>query len=374
MIDYSKALEWKKYGTPIDVIRSRLFPHMKYKAFQRGLLRYEANLALTNGPFPTEEEYQERVVKLTEKLASKPLPDLLTRLKDGVDIVPSDSSERVLRAEIEDLRDKGYNIIEIDGKYRLMNHLKPSENRVNEDWDGAEKITFAVIADTHIGSIYTQMTFLNDLYDLFQRRGIQNVYHAGDLAEGQYTNRPGHIYECHAHGADQQADYIIRKYPKREGVTTKFIIGNHEQTFMRNAGVDIGRIITRERPDMVYLGADNAIINLTPNCTLELNHPGDGSAYSISYSIQKYMESMAGGEKPNILFNGHHHKAMYMFYRNIHAFEAGTIQGQSGFMKSKRLAAHMGGWIITVTVDKDGSILSCASEFIPLYKAKKHDY
>jgi hypothetical protein len=83
---------------------------------------------------------------------------------------------------------------------------------------------------------------------------------------------------------------------------------------------------------------------------------------------------MSGGEKPNILLNGHHHKAFYMIYRNIHAYECGTTQAQTPWMRGKRIAANMGGWIITVHVTEDGTISRCMGEFIPLYKPLEHDY
>ena len=50
-------------------------------------------------------------------------------------------------------------------------------------------------------------------------------------------------------------------------------------------------------------------IMLTPNCRMDLFHPLDGSSYAVSYSGQKYMDSITGGDKPNILFVGHHHKS-----------------------------------------------------------------
>ena len=38
---------------------------------------------------------------------------------------------------------------------------------------------------------------------------------------------------------------------------------------------------------MIYLGQSDAVISLTPNCTLELRHPLDGTAYALSYKLQK---------------------------------------------------------------------------------------
>jgi DNA polymerase II small subunit/DNA polymerase delta subunit B len=86
------------------------------------------------------------------------------------------------------------------------------------------------------------------------------------------------------------------------------------------------------------------------------------------------VEAMSGGEKPNIVAVGHYHKAEYLFYRNVHCFQTGCFQAQTPFMRGKNLAAMMGGWIVDVTVAKDGSVLSITPEFIPFYKAIKDDY
>jgi hypothetical protein len=40
---------------------------------------------------------------------------------------------------------------------------------------------------------------------------------------------------------------------------------------------------------------------------------------------------------------------------------------QSPFMRKKRLAAHVGGWIIEVTQAPDGSVLRLKSVFVPFY-------
>lgn len=283
-------------------------------------------------------------------------------------------SDRMATAAVEDLRDEGYGIVEVDGILKLTKAIAAEFNVHDEDWTGETVIRFGAVSDTHLCSKSQQLTFLNHLYDIFEQDGITTVYHAGDVTDGFYKSRPGHIYEVFRMGADEQADYVIDNYPRRPGITTKFISGNHDHTHIMNGGVDICRRIGREREDMVYLGQANARINLTPNCVLELNHPLDGSAYALSYSIQKYIESYTGGEKPNILINGHHHKAMYVFYRNVHGFEGGTTEDQTPWMRGKRLAAHMGGWIIEVHVDQDGTIQKCIGEFIPLYVAKQHDY
>jgi predicted phosphodiesterase len=250
------------------------------------------------------------------------------------------------------------------------------DNEITNDWNGETLIRFGIVSDTHLCNKDQQLTFLNKLYDIFKEQGLDKVYHAGDITDGYYRNRPGHIYELipGCIGADEQTEYVVKSYPQREGIETYFIDGNHDQTHIVNGGTNISKKIASERPDMKYLGCSNARVYLTPNCTMELNHPLDGASYALSYSTQKYIDSMSGGEKPNILINGHHHKAMYLFYRNIHALEAGTVCAQTPWMRGKRIAAHVGGWIITLWVDKDGTITKFIPEFIPQYTSKKDDY
>jgi hypothetical protein len=174
--------------------------------------------------------------------------------------------------------------------------------------------------------------------------------------------------------ADGQREDVVKNYPQRPGITTYFITGNHDASLYKHVGYDIGAAIAKDRPDMVCLGRDCAVVNLTPNCTLELRHPWDGSAYALSYKPQKMIEAMESDSKPNILAVGHYHKAEYLFYRNVHAFQTGCFQGQTPFTRGKGISVHIGGWIITLTVDENGTIQRIAPEFIPFYSSIKDDY
>lgn len=241
------------------------------------------------------------------------------------------------------------------------------------DWKGNRVVRFALMGDTQINSKYTQLTHLHDFYDVCVHEGIKHVYHTGDMDEGDEM-RKGHKLECYQQGADDHVAEIVKNYPKRNGIKTHFITGNHDASIIRNSGHNIGYQIASMRDDMEYLGQDCAVINLTPNCELELRHPWDGTAYAISYKIQKMIDAISGGEKPKILAVGHYHKAEYMFYRNVHAFQTGAFQAQTPFMRGKGISAHMGGWIIEISVHDDGSIKSMKQQFIPYYYAIKDDW
>lgn len=240
-------------------------------------------------------------------------------------------------------------------------------------WDGTEILRFAIMGDTQLGSKYAQITYLHDFYDLCEKEGINNVYHTGDITDG-LKMRPGHEYELYLISADEMRDDVVRNYPKREGITTHFITGNHDASIYKHVGYDIGKAIANLRPDMKYLGRDCAVINLTPNCTLELRHPWDGTAYALSYKIQKMIEAMESDSKPNILAVGHYHKAEYLFYRNVHALQTGCFQAQTPFTRGKGISVHTGGFLVTIHVDKDGTIRRFLPEFVPFYRSITDDY
>lgn len=244
---------------------------------------------------------------------------------------------------------------------------------VKSKWDGTDILKFAIIGDTQFGSKYAQITYLNEFYDLCKAEGISDVYHTGDVTDG-LKMRVGHEYELYKVSADDMVRDVIDNYPMREGITTHFITGNHDASIYKQIGYDIGVAIGKERPDMHYLGRDCAVIWLTPYCSLELRHPWDGTAYALSYKIQKMIEAMESNSKPNILAVGHYHKAEYMFYRNVHALQTGCFQSQTPFTRGKGISIHMGGWIVTIEVDDTGTIRRFAPEFIPFYSAIAEDY
>lgn len=82
---------------------------------------------------------------------------------------------------------------------------------------------------------------------------------------------------------------------------------------------------------------------------------------------QKYLNSISGGQKPDIIAEGHYHKAMYMFYRNVHFFESGALQDQTIFMKKKQTPSMTGYWIIDAWANKHG-VDKIKSEFVPFFQ------
>lgn len=58
-------------------------------------------------------------------------------------------------------------------------------NSVDLDIEPNKQITFGLIGDTHFNSKYVQLTYLNEFYDMCVSQGITDIYHVGDVDEGE---------------------------------------------------------------------------------------------------------------------------------------------------------------------------------------------
>jgi predicted phosphodiesterase len=230
------------------------------------------------------------------------------------------------------------------------------------------RIKIGIIADTHIGHKQFDEGFMKFAAEIFKREGVKDVYHAGDICEGM-SGRPGHVYELQYIGFSQQigaAERIFKSYFKDFNLYG--IIGNHDLWFKLKGdnGVSVGEELEKRLPNFKFLGENEALIKLGPKTSMMLFHPGDGTAYATSYKMQKLVESLEGGNKPNIIVEGHYHKALYMFNRNIHCFEGGTLCGQTGWMRGKKIPAHKGFWILEMDISNRG-ISKMTPHFYPAY-------
>jgi hypothetical protein len=92
-------------------------------------------------------------------------------------------------------------------------------------------------------------------------------------------------------------------------------------------------------------------------------HPGGGSAYATSYTVQKLVESYSGGGKPAVLLAGHYHKLEFINVRNVWAIQTGCVQDQTPFARKKRLQYSIGAGVAELEQDAEtGAIVGCTVE------------
>ena len=227
-----------------------------------------------------------------------------------------------------------------------------------------ETTRIGVISDTHIGSVYFDEDYLLSVMDYMASEGCEMILHSGDVVDG-LSNRPIHIYELSHIGFDAQKKYAIDLLNSTT-IPIKVISGNHDAYYKMSAGANIVQDIAEACDNVEYLGHDEADIMIN-TVKVRMWHGLDGNSYAYSYRIQKLVESWAGGEKPHILFAGHVHKSTFTMDRNVACFSSGCIQRQSKWMRGKRLAAHVGFWIVDITNDEKG-LVSVAQRWTPRFE------
>lgn len=242
---------------------------------------------------------------------------------------------------------------EIKKVVRQSEQYQQKVNTEHNHFIGSRHVKVGVLSDLHYGHSNFRYDIFQDSVKVFNKESVDAIYCPGDLTEGM-SNREGHIHELAVPGVSNQVDGvadILNEFKQ----PFYFILGNHDLWSMKkgNQGVNIGEYIEGKAKNAHYLGDMKAQINLSPSVKMELSHEGS-AAYALSYSMQKRINAISGGDKPHIKLNGHIHKMLYMFYRNIHAVECGTLEDQTEFMAMKGTPSHTGFWILDIHYNKKG--------------------
>ena len=287
------------------------------------------------------------------------------------------ASAKQVHCAIALMRERGVMITDYPGDvYELTTTaaLEPGRHEIVGDPRAEWTHHFLCLSDNHLCNRNSRLDVLNAAYDFAEREGIHTALHGGNYVDGEARFNKTELIV--APGMDNQMDYMIDKYPQRQGITTKFIDGDdHEGWYAQREGILPGQYLQMKaekagRTDLEYLGYSEADIALrcgSGESVARLLHPGGGSAYATSYTAQKIVESYQGGEKPHALFIGHYHKAEYGYPREVHCVQMGTTEDQSLFMRKKKIAAHLGFWDVRIRQDARGIITAFAPTWHPFF-------
>lgn len=310
------------------------------------------------------EKLTPQVIRLLKR-RERTIPELLDHLK----IAPSLLQDLLIRLgrSHPGISRSGDRIFIDDARYQEVIPLRHTIETCGK---------FGVISCTHFGSKYAQITALHKYYQKCKDHGVDTVFHCGDLVDGERVYR-GQRFEQHLQGFKDQRDFTVANYPKIEGIKTYIIAGNHDDSLLTYANIDVVAEIVLQREDMDYLGRYGAYVLLNGVIIAKLHHGGPGGqAYARSYKMQKFVESFTSENKPQLYFLGHYHTNFQDFLRNIHCFQVACFQGQTPYLVRKGLDPQITGWIIEYDVStKDGwSIEEATVRLIPSYREIKDDW
>jgi hypothetical protein len=296
-----------------------------------------------------------------------------TDLADALDCGPSK-----IRKVLGEMKVSGVMLLTtVDGKYDMGNSvvLEPGKAEIKGSKTDEWTHRFGATTDNHLGNKHSRIDVLNAAYDHFEREGIATVYNCGNWIDGEAKFNKTELIV--APGTDSQLNYLVDMWPVRTGITTHYISGSdHEGWAQEREGIEIGRYLQTiaeksGRHDLKYLGYAEADVKLlcgNHSVVMRVVHPGGGSAYAVSYTDQKRVESYQGGEKPQIELVGHYHKWNYGYPREVHTIQCGCTTDQSLFMRKKRLQAHVGFVTIKIKQDSsDGHITRVQVEWFPFF-------
>lgn len=230
-----------------------------------------------------------------------------------------DKGPETVQAAIDKLRSDGYEITVSHDRIELSTpEPRSGELLIHPTPKAGEEIIFGALGDTHLGSKHERLDVLDTLYKDYQENGIKDVYHTGNMVEGDARFNK---FDVKVYGLEGQTDYFLEHYPRVEGVTTYYITGDdHEGWWMQREGINYGKYLQNKaiecgRDDLVFIGHVEADVvfespdgNPDNHRHMRVMHPGGGSSYAYSYKPQKIVEAAQGGEKPHICLIGHYHK------------------------------------------------------------------
>lgn len=237
---------------------------------------------------------------------------------------------------------------------------KPIQNEdIYKIPNNTEHLKLLLISDTHLCSKYDRLDILRYLYEKAEDKEIKHILHSGDFTDGRST-RPEHVYELKELSYEGQIEYCVDKYPSFSGKTYA-ISGNHDDWWYKSNGSEIVKSIANQREDIVYLGSDVADLKIG-SLKIRLFHGTGGGAYSKSYKIQKYLDSIAIKDRPDILQTGHIHQAFYYKQDNTHCLQTGCLEDLTPYCKSKGFPGDKSCWWLDVVFDNNGNVYSITPE------------
>lgn len=330
---------------------------------------------LNNIKSPGRDSTPKQKVKIDENALYEKVKKALNKPRTIIELANEfDQSPKAIENIINTLKDQKYNIKKNNNEYELSATIKQGGNQLIDLTKYKNKsYKIGVVSDNHLNSKYERLDVLNAVYDIFDEEGITEVYNAGNWVDGEARFNK---YDLINTGITPQIKYFVEKYPQRKGITTYFVAGDdHEGWWVQREKIDIGKYTEMEaekagRTDLKYLGYIEADVELKAkkgSAKMKIMHPGGGSAYALSYSPQKMIESFQGGEKPHVLVLGHYHKADYIYYRDVHCIQAGCTCDQTPFLRKKKIQVSLGGWILEFEQSEDGAINRMKTEWLTFY-------
>lgn len=368
-------------ATKLELVKRAEGLSMTFDSYQRSMSKYASReLGIVESePPPALTDTEQAVLDIVIKEATS-----VSEISRHIDR----SSETVIKT-IDALRAKHHEVILDETRHEVSVPHEPAKEFAPTDFKYLRKFyRIGIVSDTHLCSKYQQLTLLHDAYTIFDDRQTDFNVHGGDLTEGIDMYRE-HRQEVFKHNAPEQREYVIDNYPTSKRKTKTYIIGGqHDRSFYKQNGYDIVEHICEKRKDLVYRGFFRARFTIK-GLPIELQHPGGGLAYALSYNPQKMVESISGyvlsimraspefyKVLPALLLIGHYHVPMHLpRYMGIDVSTLPCFQAQTPYLQQKKKMPVIGCAVAEIWLGQDNNLSSVKLEYINMdSRVKDKDY
>ena len=155
-----------------------------------------------------------------------------------------------------------------------------------------------IISDTHIGSQYENLEYIEEAYRFAKEHGISTVIHGGDLIQSTFTN-----VKQEYQNEERQIEHLICDYPYYEDIKSYILLGNHDfNTFVKN---ELFEQMLTCRDDFEIMGCKRAYLTWLKNLICIL-HPA-----------KRYQITIPNID-PLLYLKGHSHKLTYDKNNGLH--------------------------------------------------------
>jgi biotin operon repressor len=317
-----------------------------------------------------EEELEELLSKVKELTDSE---ISLTELADELEI-----SWETVMGLVNQLRKQGTNIM-VASKDDDVYFLNLGDKTHHQDYsysfktDENNHFKFVAISDLRMGSKFSQLTMLNEVFLRAYNEGYRNFIITGNLTEGLYPMSKNMFDSLVRKDTYGQIDYVVSKYPRLKGMKTYFITGKKDNTHLAKKKIDIGKKIDEQRSDMVYIGNSRCEVTID-NVKMLILNSNQSKTYTQSYRAQKLIDAMRSEDKPNIMLYGGLLQCEEFKYRDVRVLEVPSLCATTWEMSDKGYSNVVGACFVDVETDKKGNLKSFRVQNDIYYRTIKDDY
>lgn len=212
------------------------------------------------------------------------------------------------------------------------------------------------VSDIHYGSVFDRPDLIRKIYKTCEYLQIDTIFCCGDLTDGYYPRRSSYGKYQKVSKAKDMIEYVVNEHPFSRNITFYSIAGNHDRTFVDSDDVEIIRQIANIRPDIVYLGQDNADVDFD-GVKIHLYHGYGKAKKNIESRVQKYYDLFGEDAKPDIIQLGHIHHSFCRKINQTTIIQNAALIDQMPLLDERGYSCEKSYWFATLKYDDDGNLI-----------------